>query len=510
WVRIYSGPINVRWFGAVHDDSTTDVSTEVQAAVNFAAAGTIYFPAGKYVCSVEISNTNILGDGYASRIISYNGSACFKLQVATYGWVFKKMSNLNIYGTYLTSVVGNGVELGEGGSNPEYAGTWVFENVTFEKCSKGIFKSKGNIGNTFLNCTWFLNDFGYYAQGYNLATMHAGADKFIGGEMHSNSLAAIFLKDHTDGFGQLILDGTIIEGNPGFGVYIQLSGAASIVYTSISFNNVWMESNATSGSVIIDSLSYSPFEFRFDNVRSVSLRDSKVSSLKSVGSSISLYSCRIDNGGGTVNFEVDSNSNLVAYETRNNYLGNDNVFTQSISFDATLNNTIPSKYWSPLRSNIILGASQVQLSDNYDVAYNFTGSPATVAGTLVSSGVLKGTCNELVLPSGYMVSNQAGFVAGTTKFYFYSIHAFLVSGDAVILFRNDNGHYLGQAILKAGQWSCTIGIKKFTAASGLSDPMRVWISSANGSTVQIADVQAVAFDNYVDAISFANSRSFAG
>ena len=47
WRRIYSGPVNVRWFGARGDG--TEVSTEIQHAINtVAGGGTVLIPAGSY------------------------------------------------------------------------------------------------------------------------------------------------------------------------------------------------------------------------------------------------------------------------------------------------------------------------------------------------------------------------------------------------------------------------------------------------------------------------------
>jgi hypothetical protein len=49
WVRIYSGPLNVRWFGAVGDGTTSDTAA-IQAALNAAPnAVDVLFPRGSYV-----------------------------------------------------------------------------------------------------------------------------------------------------------------------------------------------------------------------------------------------------------------------------------------------------------------------------------------------------------------------------------------------------------------------------------------------------------------------------
>lgn len=53
WVRIYSTPINVKWFGARGDNSADD-TTKIQAAINYSNTATtkvVYLPAGTYLTS---------------------------------------------------------------------------------------------------------------------------------------------------------------------------------------------------------------------------------------------------------------------------------------------------------------------------------------------------------------------------------------------------------------------------------------------------------------------------
>lgn len=68
WKRIYSGALNVRWFGA-KGDGTTDDTAALQAAFNM--RGAIRLPAGQYVISTAINATNnwsaqmtVFGDGW--------------------------------------------------------------------------------------------------------------------------------------------------------------------------------------------------------------------------------------------------------------------------------------------------------------------------------------------------------------------------------------------------------------------------------------------------------------
>lgn len=71
WVRVYSGPISVNWFGA-DPTGVADSSTAFQVAANF--GGDILIPASPYrlntVISVTLSKTRFLGSGRGSSILT--------------------------------------------------------------------------------------------------------------------------------------------------------------------------------------------------------------------------------------------------------------------------------------------------------------------------------------------------------------------------------------------------------------------------------------------------------
>lgn len=98
WVRVYSGAINVRWFGA--GLGATDDSSAIQAAINASlrngvpwsagaptatTGGTVYLPAGKYFMTqalnisstdlaVESVNVRLVGDGRYNTHIYLSGT----------------------------------------------------------------------------------------------------------------------------------------------------------------------------------------------------------------------------------------------------------------------------------------------------------------------------------------------------------------------------------------------------------------------------------------------------
>jgi len=69
WKRVYSGPVNVKWFGI----SGTDNTAAIQKAVSATGKSILYFPAGNYAISATIilpDSITVTGDGMNSSIIT--------------------------------------------------------------------------------------------------------------------------------------------------------------------------------------------------------------------------------------------------------------------------------------------------------------------------------------------------------------------------------------------------------------------------------------------------------
>jgi hypothetical protein len=83
WVRIYSGPLDVRWFGARKIDPSispdTDNSDPIQKAINAAGAaggGTVLIPPGTYVTTARnlLPNVMLVGAGPAQSVLKLKDS----------------------------------------------------------------------------------------------------------------------------------------------------------------------------------------------------------------------------------------------------------------------------------------------------------------------------------------------------------------------------------------------------------------------------------------------------
>jgi hypothetical protein len=76
WIRLYSGPINVRWFtNKVSGGDWRPAILAAIAALHTTYGGTVHLPAGVYVLKSTVlisrSNIHIEGDGVGSTLISY-------------------------------------------------------------------------------------------------------------------------------------------------------------------------------------------------------------------------------------------------------------------------------------------------------------------------------------------------------------------------------------------------------------------------------------------------------
>ena len=439
--RLYSGPINVRWFGAKGDGTTND-TPKVQLAITAAGNGTIYFPAGTYRGNFVAEHCNILGDGVTTKIQSFSSSIpVLKLGYDTSSeMTFAKVSSLVIDGYDITLNYGNGVEF-DAVLGGEHAGKWYFEDVKFMNCLKAVYKPKGNIINSIVNCHFSSNEFGFYAEHSASPYMHSGCDRIVGGHMDGCTKAAIYVKSEGQ-YGQLILDGITIEGNQGFGIFIHLTGYAAMTFTGIELRNIWMEQNAMYSSVTIDTVTYTPRDLRFENVRSVSISQMLIMDIELIASSVNLYNCHSDNhysdtNGWPYRIDVDGTSALVAYELRYANTVSDNIFVNSISYDGTGYNDIANNLriqtsvWGPLRVITQTGTKDIKISQRYNSGYYWyvdiaTGLPYT-NNVISNGGILDKKCSMLSLNNVEVYDVSNSFLIDNTDdlYYVWSIHAFL-------------------------------------------------------------------------------------
>lgn len=152
---------------------------------------------------------------------------------------------------------GYGVVMGRNGPDdfenvgpyPQYSGGMVFRNVSFRDLRMGFRSGCGNIGIEFFSCNATSCYYGYYFQDNKNTVengntgdsygdiMHAGNKYFYGGEIDDCD-CGIYIHNVTEGFGCVVIYGTIIEYNK-IGVYLYSN---NIVFP-VAFYDVWNEGN---------------------------------------------------------------------------------------------------------------------------------------------------------------------------------------------------------------------------------------------------------------------------
>lgn len=560
WIRIYSGPINVRWFGAIISSASglTDVTAQVHAARDFASnGGTVYFPQAKdnsgnivpYVGAFEflLGNTpiNIIGDGDGSILKSagpdeHNNPRPVLSLGRKYSpnWRYSKVSMLTIDGTYDEPNqdpilrYSDGVVFRDNISTAD-SGRWCLENVTIFRCNKGIYKPDGNIGNSFTNCNFSENNFGYFAQGViSPIEMHAGCDQFLGGSMNDTMLAAIYINAGDDlDYGQLIVDGTVIQFNPGFGILIKISPTSvkRMTVNAVELRNIWMEGNATETDIWIDGVNYPEcYDYYFEQVRSVAITGGMLRRFYAEASSVMLTNCR----GDISTVVIDNESVVIAEGMRFSNSGiSDKIIVNSIFYDGVPDYTgwlhIPTSVWGPLRVITQTGNNNIMISQQYNsqlVNYPFGdpfSGPAILQTNPETAGILQNVCASLTAPSNMPVDvsdlqNFFYFDDPNEKYYVWSIHAFQCGSEEIIngwigSAHNDPGYgfRFGQVILKPNQWVCSYGIKKMAGFSVSSPKIYLNFTMSANAKILFCDYQVVKFENFYEAQSFLNSRAFA-
>jgi len=540
FLRQFSGPINVRWFGAKGDGITDDTVAvhNARKSKHFANNGTLYFPVGKYKGAFEFEyfNTdkneiNIIGDGQGTILVPNgqirpdgNNKPVLLLGYRQPHWKFARVSNLKIDGSFNgDNYFAWGVYF-ENPSNPSnniVSGRWVFERVLFVNCDKAVFKPSGNIGNHFIDCTWGNNVYGIYAIGHP-DDMHCGCDRYSGGHFSGSLEAAIAYGDNVGLGGQIIIDGTVIENNIGYGITVFFSKGARLMWNAICLRNVWFETNNSTGTK-------GARDIYFKGVHSARIDDSFISTMKLEDSTVNLFNCRQDGyfieGHDYDNILVDEKSSIVAYEHRYKGYPGDKIYVNSISYDNSpeLYNGDSSprtrtSVWGPLRL-IETSKSYIVVTEQFDSVrkpFDILSGGGIMNTIVTQMHVLGIGSGRLHLSANQIVRSQdvIGIIENRSPRYcVWSIHTYLqtnIPEEKIIgyIISEDENVQLGNVYFKYDQWVCSYGMKLIDKTEAPLK-MRLDFHAFNEATFCITDYQIVMFDDLHSANSFVNSREFA-
>jgi hypothetical protein len=146
WIRVFTGWVNVKWFGAT-GDGTTDDQAAVQAAINSfgtSFSGTLFFPSGEYlfgsalsvprgilllgdgipgtaVNSETVKNNSFLVHGFNGDFITFDGSGVTGVITGSGGGI-ERLSILNKFGIANSA---NGRAVVVDGADATERSTWL-------------------------------------------------------------------------------------------------------------------------------------------------------------------------------------------------------------------------------------------------------------------------------------------------------------------------------------------------------------------------------------------------
>ena len=498
--RSYSGLVNPKWFLAKLDGTTDDTPSLTKCA-----GYGVLLPSGTAIVnSLQIDSGNLQGCGLNSKLKAKSGSATVLSLGYTESpslWSSRSISNVVIDGN---SKAADGITI-KASSNTELAGRWTLSGVSFTGCNRAFYKPNGNIGNRIRDISVTGCKYGYYSKGQTSPLMHGGSDAVHGGEINSCDLAAIYIDSPQAGTGGTTFRDLIIEGNPGFGVFVK-NWADS--FTPLVFDNVWLELNATAGSVTIDGTAYIPKEMRLENTSLAIIRNGLMpKSLELVNSRLVIEDSTI-NDGTAVSYSIDANSVVTASNLAVDG-GVHPITVRTLAASRRASGNQAQLHYAPprvLRAGVL--AEKLQ-SLPYDGVgpFTFNGSIA-VNGTSVADGRIFGSCCELVIPNGAtLVQPAISIVSG--KWYVLTVDIKLVSGSMTgFTFAVTSSVTLAGAFeqLISSKWDTIATVSK----CGSGGSVGMYINNATGAsvTLRISAWQIAQFDTEQAALDFYNSGSY--
>lgn len=161
-------------------------------------------------------------------------------------WQYRRLKDFEIDATGDAVRTVDGITVDNDGDH--LASSLIADGLYITAANRAIYKPNGSIGDQILTCTVKNNNYGYFADDTTAPIQHPGANRIRGGEWQGNKIAAIYISSDTQNSGQTIIDGSIVEGNVGFGIYFDGYNLAS---TAPELRSVWFEGN-NSGAADID------------------------------------------------------------------------------------------------------------------------------------------------------------------------------------------------------------------------------------------------------------------
>ncbi|GDL55871.1 hypothetical protein BvCmsKSP045_00911 [Escherichia coli] len=457
---------------------------------------------GTYTGEYTSGNANLIGTGYNVIFKPDVGKTSITLSESSRLWQYRHAQNFLIEGNISTP---QGIGIAFGTSNLD--GRWNFRDIAFDGLDIGVYKPKGNIGNTYKHCSYLACNYGHKA--VSDPTMHVGADTWRDCHFAGINTYSIYLNGAVGGpapggglDGVAIRD-CIMEASQGGGIYFKGNGLAPVVPPTIS--NVWFELVATATTVTVDGVQQAPRQLKLENVPVTVAEGCYFNNIELISSTLVAKNCRFDNASGVYSINVDDGSQIIAHDLIAGGSVGGKIHVESV---ANVSFPVADTLDMSLRGTKLngrikrLSTGEVLNSQSFSGAgpWAFLGT-STVDAPSVTDGVLSDTCAQLVIPAGYTLYLNVS-PANITQYYHivWGCSLKLVSGDVVASIADSVS--LGGLYTSPGEWVHTFGVGQ-TKTSGTC---RLKFQSINGCVIRISDYFVATFAKKQDAYDFANSR----
>lgn len=457
---------------------------------------------GTYTGEYTSGNANLIGTGYNVIFKPGIGKTSITLSESSRLWQYRHAQNFLIEGNISTP---QGIGIAFGSSNLD--GRWNFRDIAFDGLDIGVYKPKGNIGNTYQHCSYLECNYGHKA--VSDPGMHVGADTWRDCHFAGIRTYGIYLNGGVGGpapgggLDGIAIRDCIMEACPGGGIYFKGNGLAPVVPPTIS--NVWFELVATAPTVTVDGFPQTPRQLKIDNVPVTVAEGCHFNNIELISSTLVAKNCRFDGASGVYSINVDDGSQIIAHDLIvGGYVGG-KVHVESV---ASVSSTVADNLDLSLRGTKLNGRIKRLPTGTVLNSQSFSGGgpwafvgTSTVDATSVADGVLSDTCAQLVIPAGYTLFLSVP-AANITQYYHivWGCSLKLVSGDVAASIADSVS--LGGLYTSQGEWVHTFGVGQ-TATSGTCN---LKLQSTNGCVIRISDYFVTQFAKKQDAYDFANSR----
>ncbi|MFD1632039.1 glycosyl hydrolase family 28-related protein [Pseudopedobacter beijingensis] len=529
--RNFTGPVNVKWFGA-KGDGVTDDSLAVQNASKY--GGELYFTAGTYVFNASFNQKIVIcGEGsertilkpfdITKAIITYTSKGPYWTYHSEIRNVSFASENKTGVGFAFSKTNFSDYEIGD-----EYSNNVKFYGCRFLGLEKGVQFTYGNIGTEFYSCGWTLCKYGVYCVSNKFgAIMHAGNKYFYGGQIDSCDVG-VYIHNTAIGFGGFSITDTILEYNK-----INFYCYSTNTYAGpVSFMNIWNEGSgsvAFTDPVSIDNwdgnlrtqVNVLPRSFMFEGYNSNytfyggTISDILVTALNSQvlinGSQAERYS-----GVGAAPSDVDITSEII-FENCVSYAGFPIGNNITLINPNTSLKDINGNVRSSIARGLVIKNRLISQSLNYpkiskplNVVTNLGAGSFNSNGTLVSDGILNDLCNEYLVD--FSNSSQLLRLLGSeitvnvNEWIVMTCGVKLISGSLNIKFWN-------RSSLKAAEIEMPKTFNKWFTVGFLgkvteNGDIYMDFSSPSENIFRLSNFQAVKFGTESEAKEFLNSNIF--